>query len=274
MSLISLIQLPKVKCLKPFSMFSIFSPFQIKSNTFFILIFLFLIHELALAQPNARDILQRMDNNMAASSRIFESEMTIHSKRHSQTIRSKTYSIGSQQAFTEYLSPAREAGTKMLKLENQLWIYTPSSDRIIQLSGHMLRQSVMGSDLSYEDMMNDTKMSEAYNPEFLHLDSIDGRSCYCLKLTAIRDDLAYASRQIWVDTEFLVPLKEELYAKSGQLLKQSSMSDIRNIDGRWFPAHVVYKDMLKEGRGTEFHILDIQFDKAIPEHYFSKAILR
>jgi len=51
----------------------------------------------------------------------------------------------------------------MLKLEDQLWIFSPSTDRIIQISGHMLRQSVMGSDLSYEDMMEDPHLLNHYS---------------------------------------------------------------------------------------------------------------
>ncbi|MCK7490029.1 MAG: outer membrane lipoprotein-sorting protein [Anaerotruncus sp.] len=50
----------------------------------------------------------------------------------------------------------------MLKLEDQLWTYTPASDRTILISGHMLRQSVMGSDLSYEDMMEDPRLASLY----------------------------------------------------------------------------------------------------------------
>lgn len=47
---------------------------------------------------------------------------------------------GDHKGYTEYLAPAREKGTKMLKLENQLWIYSPATDRTIQIAGHMLRQ--------------------------------------------------------------------------------------------------------------------------------------
>ena len=117
---------------------------------------------ISLAQPDANTILEKVDKNMSSKNRVFESEMIIHGRRTSRSITSRSYSAGNKQSFTEYLSPAREQGTKMLKLENQLWIYSPSTDRIIQISGHMLRQSVMGSDLSYEDMMDERKMTEIY----------------------------------------------------------------------------------------------------------------
>ncbi|HOG25928.1 MAG: hypothetical protein PHT64_06715 [Bacteroidales bacterium] len=50
--------------------------------------------------------------------------MTIHGRRTSRTITSKSWSRGEKDALTQYLSPASVAGTKMLKLEDQLWIYT------------------------------------------------------------------------------------------------------------------------------------------------------
>ena len=67
----------------------------------------------------ADEILDKVDKNMSAENRIIESSMIIHGKRNSRTMTSISYSVGDKQSFTEYLSPAREAGTKMLKLENQ-----------------------------------------------------------------------------------------------------------------------------------------------------------
>jgi outer membrane lipoprotein-sorting protein len=226
------------------------------------------------AQPRADEILKKVDQNMSSENRIFESSMTIHGRRTSRTITSKTWSEGDKKSFTEYLSPAREQGTKMLKLENQLWIYAPSTDRTIQISGHMLRQSVMGSDLSYEDMMDDRKLSDTYDAVVAATEEIDGRKTWLLELTAKVDDVAYAKRKIWVDTERYVPLREELYAKSGQLLKQSSLSDVVQKQGRWFPTKIIYKDMLKQGEGTEFRITDILFNQNIPDYIFSKAALK
>jgi hypothetical protein len=162
----------------------------------------------------------------------------------------------------------------MLKLEDNLWIYSPSTDRTIQLSGHMLKQSVMGSDLSYEDMMENRKLTEMYTAEVLGEETIDGRQTWVLHLKAKVEDAAYDSRKIWVDTERYVPLKEELYAKSGQLLKKTVMTDIKQIDGRWYPTKMNYKDMLKDGKGTDFVVLEIEFDAEIPEYIFTKASLK
>jgi outer membrane lipoprotein-sorting protein len=224
--------------------------------------------------PDADKILKKVDDNLISKTQITQSQMVIHGRRKSRTITSKGYARGYEQSFTEYLSPEREKGTKMMKLEDRLWIYSPDTDRTIQLSGHMLRQSVMGSDLSYEDMMEERKLTEMYNAKIVGEEEIAGRKTWVLELTAKVENVAYESRKTWVDQERFVPLREELFAKSGQLLKRVTLSDVKKIEGRWYPTKMNYKDVLKDGEGTDFIINEIKFDVEIPEYIFSKASLR
>jgi outer membrane lipoprotein-sorting protein len=241
-----------------------------------LIIFSFLFSSICVwAQwPSGEEILNKIDENMSSDSRVFTSKMIIHGRRGSRTVESKTWATGEVKSFTEYLAPAREAGTKMLKLEEQLWMYSPSTDRTIQISGHMLRQSVMGSDLSYEDMMDDKKMREHYNAVVTGIDTVANISCWVLELQAKSKEIAYEMRKLWVDQTRYIPIIQELYAKSGKLLKNMELSDIVKIEGRWFPKHLRFKDMLKEGDGTEFIIDEIDFNLDIPGYKFSKAALR
>lgn len=248
-----------------------------KLNLMTRLIFLIaIIFPLSLAAqfPEGNVILNKIDKNMSAKSMIHTSKMVIHGKRGDRTIESKSWIVGDEKAFTEYLNPARERGTKMLKLEDKLWLYSPSTDRIIQIAGHMLRQSVMGSDLSYEDMMDDSKLSDHYDAVVIGEEIVDTRNCWILEMNATDNTVSYPKRIVWVDIERNVPLKEELYAKSDKLLKKTELFDVRKVGGKWYPMRIVFKDMLKTGEGTEFIITDIEFDKEIPEVMFSKASLK
>ncbi|MGD0342010.1 MAG: outer membrane lipoprotein-sorting protein [Bacteroidales bacterium] len=228
----------------------------------------------AMSQPSGKDILNLIDKNMTAKTRIITAKMIISGVRESRTIEFNSWSEGEKKAFSEYTSPAREKGTKMLKLEDKLWIFSPSTDRIIQITGQMLRQSVMGSDFSYEDMMEDPKLTDHYNALVAAQDTADGRKCWIVQLNAIMEGEAYEVRKIWVDQERNIPLKEELYGKSGKLLKRTRLADIHRIQDRWYPMKIVFKDMLKAGDGTQLIIGSIRLDEAIPEDMFSKASLK
>ena len=226
-------------------------------------------------EMSVKDIIKAMDKNLNAKSRVLTSKMVVHGRRSSRTIESKNWVVGTDQAFTEYLSPPREAGTKMLKLNDKLWTYSPQTDRVIQISGHMLRQSVMGSDMSYNDMMEDRPLEEMYEAKLDGSVELNGRDHWIMVLEAKIKGLAYPKRKAWIDKEYLLPIKEELYAKSGKLLKTSTMSDVKKIQGRWFPSRFNFKDELKRNStGTDWIIEDIKFDIDIPKSRFSKALLR
>jgi outer membrane lipoprotein-sorting protein len=200
--------------------------------------------------------------------------MIIQGRRGSRTIESKSWIQGNDRSFTEYLAPPREQGTKMLKIMDQLWTFSPSADRTIKISGHMLRQSVMGSDLSYEDLMEDRSLRNDYYAEVIGEERMDERPCWVLLLTSKGEDIAYYSRKIWVDKERFVSLREERYAKSGKLIKTTQVKNVRRIQNRWFPVEMIFKDELKTGEGTKFILVSVEFDAAIPDYIFSKASLR
>ena len=226
-----------------------------------------------VAQPSGKEILDRIDANMSSDTRYVKSKMVIHGPRTSRTIESETWAED-ESAYTVYLAPAREQGTKMLKLVDKLWIFSPSTDRTIQISGHMLRQSVMGSDLSYEDMMDDPNLTNKYNAVVVDSETFNETDCWIVEMTARTEDVAYQMRKLWVDKQRYIPLKEELYAKSGKMLKKTELTDIQRHGSRWYPGKITFKDMLKKGAGTEFIVDEIRFDVEIPEHLLTKAALR
>ncbi|MEA1887254.1 MAG: outer membrane lipoprotein-sorting protein [Bacteroidota bacterium] len=245
-----------------------------KINALIISVLMLSLNVTMEAQLTGDEILNRIDRNLSSETRYYEAKMIIHGNRSSRTIEFNSWSEGDTKAFTEYTNPPREQGTKMLKLEDQLWIYSPGTDRTIQITGHMLKQSVMGSDLSYEDMMEDTKLTENYDSDLAGIEYYNDTECYVVDLVANNPDIAYQMRKIWVDKKRYVPLKEELYAKSGKLLKRTELSMIEQVEGRWYPRKIVFKDVLKRGDGTEFIVDKIDFNIDIPEYLMSKASLR
>jgi outer membrane lipoprotein-sorting protein len=239
----------------------------------FILYFSFSIGQ--ESEISVQDIMKNMDMNLNSINRVLTSEMIIHGRRNSRTIKSKNWSIGTEQSFTENLSPAREAGVKMLKIKDKLWIYSPQTDRVIQISGHMLRQSMNGSDMSYKDMMETRPASDLYSFNLEGSEVIENRDYWIVYMDAKVKGLSYPKRRAWIDKEYYLPIKEELYAKSGKLLKTTKMSNIKKVQNRWFPFYYIFKDELKlNSKGTEWVINDVLFDIDIPESRFSKALLR
>jgi negative regulator of sigma E activity len=225
--------------------------------------------------PSGDAILEKVDANQTSNTKVSVWEMTIHGRRGSRTMKAKSWVQGTDRAFTEYLEPPRDAGTKMLKLAGQLWTFSPSTDRTIQIAGHMLRQSVMGSDMSYEDLMEDPKLKNLYQATVTGEDKVMDRPCWVIQLTAKSGtDPAYHSRKLWVDRERYLVLKEERFATSGKLLKTAEVTKIAQMHQRWVAERSVFRDALKNDGGTEFVLGSMEFDAKIPDHVFSQASLR
>ena len=225
---------------------------------------------------SGNEVLQKIDANMVVDHALSTSTMIVHGRSGSRTITSQSWVKGRDHAFVEYLSPARERGKKMLKVGDQIWNYTPEpTDRIITISGHLLRQSVMGSDLSYEDMTDNDRLVEQYNAEVIGEDEIDGQHCYVLQLSAKgQQNISYFSRKLWVDSDHWLPLREERYAKGGKLLKTMEIVEIFQVAERWYPKKIIFKDALSSGKGTEYLIDSIDFDVEVPDPLFTRAALR
>ncbi|MBU2513092.1 outer membrane lipoprotein-sorting protein [bacterium] len=243
-------------------------------NLFFLLTMVIILFPPPATALDAIEVLQRVDENQYVERQIISSSMTIHSLRGARTIEYKSWTLGTEKAFTETLAPARDKGTKMLKLDDNLWTYYPRADRTIKIAGHMLRQSMMGSDLSYEDMMDKGKMQDNYNAKIEAEEVFLERPVWVLLLNAKTPDIAYQQRKLWVDKQRFIILKAELFAASGKLLKRSETREVFKTSRGWYPRNILFKDVLKEGKGTEYVIHDVDFDTPIPDSQFSKSALR
>ncbi len=235
------------------------------------LLLIMLAPAIASAQPTPEEILQRVDTNMTFSTGRMTAKMTINYRNGvSREMEFNSWSEGTDRSFLEFTSPARDAGSRFLRLEgDRMWIFIPRVGKSIRIQGHMLRQGLMGSDFSYGDASENPSMVDDYTAVIEREETLDGRPTWVLYLTAKRPDLAYQSLRLWIDAERWVPLKEEQFAKSGKLLKTSLLGDIRLIDGRWYPMRIELNNALQADTSTVMEIIDFEMDVEIPERIFT-----
>ncbi len=223
---------------------------------------------------DAQKLLEQVDDNLWANTKFITGRLIIDNGRKVRTLVQDSWMEGVDRSYSHYKAPSREKGTKMLKIAGKLWMYTPRTDRKILIAGHLLRQSMMGSDLSYEDMMEDHKLSHSYSATFESFEEFAGIGCAILHLVARDKETTYQTRKVWVSPKNQTVLKEERFAKSGKLLKRIVFKDYEKIGSRLFPRTMVFRDMLKENTKTTYKFDVIEFDVEIPQKYFSQGILK
>ena len=234
---------------------------------------LFAVSLIAEAQNLSSDeIMKRVDKNRVYEKIEYNGKMIIKKGDRVLTKSMHSYAEGEDKGFTEFTNPM-DRGTKYLKLADELWIYFPDAEEPVKISGHMLRESMMGSDFSYEDVMENTELLKKYDVKVVGSEVVNERNCYILELNAKDKKITYAKRKLWIDKGNFVVMKSQLFALSGRLLKESIMENVQKYGDRYFVTKMTMTNKLLKDNSTTFELTDIKFDVKFPNGIFSKRSL-
>ncbi len=236
--------------------------------------------EAAGAGATAEAILERLDSNESYKSISYSGRMEISIGGETRYKTMDSLALGADKAFAEFTN-AEDRGTRYLKLGKELWIYFPKEQDTVKISGHLLQEGMMGSDLSYQDALESQDFLAKYAASMKGRESLDGRECYVVELQAKAaselkagaSPAAYERRVIWIDAERFVGLRQEMYAKSGKLLKESRTLEVSKVGGRWFPTKTELVSKLRKGTKTIFSMSRIELDVPVDQRRFSMAAL-
>ena len=228
---------------------------------------------LAFSQtPSAAELLQKVDNNEIFKTIEYEGEMIIEyqGRRYVKTM--NAWARDNSDSFIEFTN-AEDRGTKYLKKGGRLYMYSPDNEGVMLISGHMLKESMMGSDMSYEDTINNDSLSSRYNALVSASETWNGRAAWVLELDAKKRSESYPKRKLWIDRETEDLLHYELFALSGAKLKEYNMIRIEVLAGRRFPVEVEIRDLLRKDSKTTFIMKNAVLDMPIPDSVFSQRNL-
>ncbi len=109
--------------------------------------------------------------------------------------------------------------------EDDQWLYLPAAKRMRRISAGHKTGAFMGSEFTYEDLAPPlaVKYIHARMPD----DTVEGRPCFQLERRSRAEGSGYSRQLVWLDKEFLVPLKVEFYDRKNELLKVAFYRDYR-----------------------------------------------
>jgi len=226
----------------------------------------------ALSAQSVDEILAKLDANMSFGNMRYSGKMEITIGGETRYKTMNAVAKGSDKAFAEFTNP-EDRGTRYLKLDKDLWIYFPKEQGTVKISGHLLKEGMMGSDVSYEDALESRDFKVKYGATLKGREAVDGRDCFIVQLDAKLPTAAYDRRVMWVDAERYVVLKEEMYAKSGKLLKTSATLKVERVGDRWYPSRTEYVSKLRNNTKTLFEMSKIEIDATLDEKQFTMTAL-
>jgi outer membrane lipoprotein-sorting protein len=230
----------------------------------------------AAAELTGSDVLAKVDEAFAVDSMWSVAQEVITTPEgETRTFTIESYAKnGNELQLMRYLKPASVAGTTYLLLDygDDIWAYFADTDRTRQIAANARHRSVMGSNMTYEDLAVSSNYTDSYSAELLRTTTYAGAECYLLELKPLYSSSAYSKLECWVDEGDWMPLRTDYYDSSGELLKRFILSDIRTVDGVATPYRYEMTG-LQDGSVTEMTILKVRYDLDIPDSLFSVSSL-
>ena len=230
----------------------------------------FFLSLLTFGAPSVDEIITNAQQSIHLTKHKTELILTVQKKR-----RTKEYLLSVYQdkeygaACAEFHRPTRDRGTKLLRKEEALWMYLPSIEKTKRIAGHMLNQGVMGSELSYEELLLQQDWKEEYKAE-QHLDTIEqGMPCFHVTLHAKKNTNHDTKRILWIEKEHFVPVKEQVYDSSGHLYREWIRKDLRKIDTQWIPFVQEIQNKRVSANQTVITIQNIELTPNLSKDFFS-----
>ena len=173
-----------------------------------------------------------------------------------------------QSQLSVYTNPARVKGDKILLMNDgdDIWFYTPKTDRVRHLASHAKKQKVQGSDFSYEDYENWDYKND-FKTTLLGKEKLNGISCYKLELIPTESGPHYSKMVVWVISEKYIVLKADYY-EEGALLKTLQCKDIKKISDHWLAMKMIMTNR-QDGGSTTMETTNIKINIDLDNSLFT-----
>ena len=224
------------------------------------------------SDDNAKWIIDRMEDVMDYDSLSFDAVMKNNDKLGETSMAFTAYQKGDGDTLL-LVTSGLDKGQKILRLEDEIYIYYPDADEVVRLSGSGLKNSFLGSDFSYEDLTGDDDYEDRYEYELLGEESFEGIECYRVLFVAKKLSETYQREEMLIDKERFVPLKQSLFSRSGRLQKEIFYSDYTE-SMPLYPTSVRTQNAIKKSNSSELRISALSFNEDLNESLFDKEELQ
>lgn len=171
--------------------------------------------------------------------------------------------------------PADVKGTKLLtwthkKNDDDRWLYLPAVKRIKRISSSNKSGSFMGSEFAYEDMSS--QEVEKYNYKLLDEPKLGARATWRTERYPVDKESGYARQVVWMDKEYMNPLKIEYYDRKNELLKVAHFESYKKI-GKLWRFHVIRMENLQTRKKSVLTWDNRQLGLKLPPEIFDSSRL-
>lgn len=228
----------------------------------------------ALADSEPKEIVRAAIDNWRGDSSYVEQTMTVHRPDWERSSTMVSITHGDKDAIVRFTEPARDEGNATLKLDRDMWVFTPRLNRVIKLPASMMAQSWMGSDFSYDDLSKTDTLLTDYDLAILSTEEMEGHNIYVIEALPHEDAPVVWGREVLRIRDDNVFLARDYYDQDNQLVKRMVAERIAPLDGRPYPIEMRMTDMEEDDHWTLIVTQAGTFDVEPPSFLFTQSNLR
>ncbi len=218
-----------------------------------------------LVGVDTNSILKQVDEAMYPDQITYTAKMIICRPEKEYKKLMRVYIKGYDEALVEFLEPPQERGLKILMRGDNVWMYLPSVEKVIRLTGKM---KMMGGEFVHDDIMR-VRLNLDYNAEFLQKED----NHYILQLKAKNKKVTYDMIKYWIRDDNYLPIKAEFYTIGGKLLKILTYSELREFSKRLMPSKFIMENAFTKDYKTTLDIISCDYSY-IPDRLFTQEYLK
>ena len=228
----------------------------------------------AQTDPEVLEIIDEVDRLMRGASSAGSMRMEIDTEHWSRSLEMEVWSLGTDYSLIRVESPAREAGTATLKVDNEVWNYLPRADRTIKIPPSMMLGSWMGSHVTNDDLVKESRLIDDYDIVISYEGDRDGEAVWEFTMTPRPEaPVIWGRIEQRIRKRDRMPLWTHYYDEDGTLARTMSFGEFQTMGGRMVPSRMVIEPADDEER-TVITYLDLAFDVGLDEEFFSLRNLR
>ena len=135
-----------------------------------------------------------------------------------------------------------------------IWNYLPKVDRTMKVPASMMSSSWMGSHLSNDDLVRESRFSDDYECDFKSR-AREPSDVHVISCKPKPDaPVVWGEVVLRLRSSDNIPLDEKFYDERGELVRTIEFSEVRTFDGRRIPSRMTVIPADKPGERTELVI--------------------
>lgn len=225
-------------------------------------------------ERSAKQIVQDSVEHWRDDSSHLKARMKVHRPDWERSSELESWTKDMTLSLVRFTKPAKDSGNATLTKDEEIWTFSPKTNRVIKIPASMKTQSWMGSDFSYQDLSRDDEIINQYTHRLLSSTPSGAHTIFAIESVPLEEAPIVWGKEILRIRDDNIVLEHEFYDQDGVLVKKLITTSIGSLGGKEFPLIMRMQSAETAEEWTEIEHVEAEFDIGLRDSIFTLSNLR